>query len=394
MTYIEKAKSLFDEMKETRRHLHQNPEIGFDLKNTASFVKDKLREYGLEPEDIGENGVTALIGKNEGKTILLRADMDALPIKEQSGLEFSSNNDYSHACGHDIHTTTLLTAAKLLKENEDQLQGRVKFIFQPAEELLVGGKAMIDAGILENPKVDVAMGLHVAPNIPVEGVAVVEEGTWMTFANNFRIVVKGDGAHGATPYEGIDPVMIGTQIVNGVQEILTRELPFDRSATLSMGKFIGDGAINVIPDEVIIEGTVRGFDNDTQEYIKERLPQLVKQLAEAYRGSAEFEFLSDCPSLTNDGDFSRAAISYLEEIAEGEFDLHRPNFKAHASEDFAFYAQKVPSFFFNILTPNPDADKDNLYAVHHPKVVFGEAMMPKAAAMFAHVATRWLEDNA
>ncbi|EKU93180.1 Uncharacterized hydrolase YxeP [Alloiococcus otitis] len=393
MNYLKEAQSHFDEMLATRRHLHQNPETGFETQETAKFIKKKLKEYGLEPEDIGENGVTALIGPDTGKTILLRADMDALPIKEESGVEFASKNDYMHACGHDMHTTVLLTAARLLKENEDQLKGHVKFIFQPAEELLIGGKAMVDAGILENPKVDVALGLHVAPNIDEQGILVVEEGPWMTFANNFRIRIKGEGAHGATPYLGVDPVMIGAQIVNGAQEILSRELPFDRSATLTMGKFIAKGAINVIPGEAVIEGTVRGFSNESKDYIKKRLPEIVQKIAEAYRGSAEFELLSDCPVLVNDGDFSRTAISYLKEISQGEFDIHKGG-QVHASEDFAYYADQVPAFFFNILTPNPDAEDGKLYPVHHPKVVFGEEILPKASAMLSHIATRWLEDQA
>lgn len=393
MDYIKRAQELYEEMLENRRHIHQNPEIGFELPETSKFVKNKLKDYGIEAQNIGDSyGLTAIIGSDTGKTILLRADMDALPIKEKSGLEFASDNSYSHACGHDIHTTILLAAAKMLKENEDQLKGQVKLFFQPAEELLIGGKVMLEKGILENPKVDAAAGLHVAPNVPVEGIAVVKEGPWMTFANNFRIKVIGEGSHGATPYLGVDPVYIASQIVVGVQSILTRELPFDETATLTMGKFIADGAINVIPDEVIIEGTVRGFSNDTKNYIKKRLPEIVQSIAKTYRGEAEFELLSDCPVLVNDKDFSGQAINYLEEISEGNFDIYEGT-QVHASEDFAYVASEVPSFFFNLLNPNPDAEEGELYPVHHPKVVFGEGMMPKGAAMLAHIATRWLEEN-
>lgn len=185
MDYILNIKDEYPEMLEVRRYLHANPEIGFELDNTVSFIKKKLDEYGIEHQDIGKCGIVAKVGNDTGKAILLRADMDALPIIEESGLDFASKNDFSHACGHDMHTTILLFAAKLLKKNENQLKGCVKFIFQPAEELLVGGKAMIESGVLENPKVDVAMGLHVVPNTPVTGVALRGGGPWMTSANNF-----------------------------------------------------------------------------------------------------------------------------------------------------------------------------------------------------------------
>lgn len=386
--YMNKADSIKDELIEIRRHLHRNPEIGFDIPNTASFVKEKLISYGLEPQDIGKNGVTALIGKSGGKTILLRADMDALPIKEQTGLDFASENDYMHACGHDIHTTMLLGAAKMLKENEDQLDGQVKFIFQPAEELLVGGKEMVDAGILENPKVDAAMGMHVWPT-GGKGIQVIKD-VFMASANNFRIKITGKGSHGAMPYNGVDPVYIGSKIVTGVPELVAREVPFDRSATITMGKFVAEGAVNVIPNEAVIEGTIRTFHNETREYIQKRFVEIVQGIAETYRGSAEVEFLCDVPVLINDPEFSGKAIGYLEEAAEGNFDLNEAS-PAGGSEDFAYYANEVPSMFYFVAMPDPDSDVH--HNVHHPEVIFDESMIPVGSGSIAHAATRWLEDN-
>lgn len=389
MSYVQRARDMQDEIIANRRHLHENPELGFDLPNTVAYVKEQLAEMGIEAEDIGDHGVTATFGNPDGKTILLRADMDALPIKEESGLDFAAEGSNSHACGHDIHTSILLGAAKLLKEDEDQLKGQVKLIFQPAEELLVGGGVMVDAGILENPKVDAAMGLHVWPHAEESGLAV-REGVFMASANNFKIKVSGVGSHGAMPYTGVDPVYIGSQIVTGVPEIIARELPFDESAVITMGKFIGDGAVNVVPGEVLIEGTVRTFSNESREYIKERLPELVQDIAQSYRGSAELEFLSDCPVLINDEEMTAQTRNYLEEAVDSEF----PVFEAaqqHGSEDFAYYANEVPSTFFLLQVPHPDAEE--LYPVHHPKVMFDEDMIPVGVGAMAHSAKRWLEDN-
>lgn len=389
MDYLKRARELSDELIEIRRHLHQNPEVGFDLPNTVSFVKEELAEYGIKAEDIGDNGVTATFGKAGGKTILLRADMDALPMEEKSGEEFAATNGYMHACGHDIHTTSLLGAAKMLKENEANLKGQIKLIFQPAEELLIGAKNMVDAGILENPKVDFAAGLHVDPTLPVSSIATVQ-GSFMSSANNFRIKIKGVGSHGSMPYAGVDPVFIGAKIVTGVPVIIARELPFNESAVITMGKFIGDGAVNVVPDEVIIEGTARTHTDSTRQYIKDRLPELVQEIAQTYRGEAEFEFLSDCPPLGNNStDFEREK-GYLEELVAGEYPvLETP--PVMASEDFAYYSAEVPSHFWNLGCPHPDLEEN--HPVHHPQARFDEEMIPVGAASLAHFATSWLEDN-
>ncbi|EXI62817.1 hypothetical protein MHD_06755 [Mannheimia granulomatis] len=389
MNYLHTAQSLYDEMVAHYRHLHQNPELGFDLPQTVAYIKQILQSYGIEPQDIGNHGITAIIGK-AGKTILLRADMDALPIKECSGLPFSATGDNSHTCGHDMHTTILLTVAKMLKENEAHLQGTVKLLFQPAEELLIGGKNMLDAGILQNPKVDAAMALHVAPNAPFEGIAL-KSGVVMASANNFRIVVKGVGAHGAMPYNGVDSVYIGSQIVVSVPEIIARELPFDQSAAITMGGFRSNGAVNVIADEVVIEGTVRTFSNDSREYIKKRLPELVAQIAQSYRGKATLEFLCDCPVLINDETLSAQAKQSLQTLLADLCPVV-DGIAQHASEDFAYLANEVPAVYFNLCNPSPD-ENGAVYPVHHPKVVFGEKMMPIGAAAMAHFAIEWLENN-
>lgn len=390
MNYLEMAQSYFGEMQQNYRHLHQNPELGFDLPKTVAYVKQQLQSYGITPHDIGNHGITATIGKFGGKTVLLRADMDALPIKECSGLDFAATGDNSHTCGHDMHTTILLATAKMLKENEADLKGCVKLLFQPAEELLIGGQNMLEAGILTNPKVDAAMALHVAPNAPFEGLAL-KSGVVMASANNFQVKINGVGAHGAMPFHGVDAVYIGAQIVTAVPEIIARELPFDQSAVITMGGFRSNGAVNIIADEVIIEGTVRTFTDASREHIKRRLPELVAQIAQTYRGSATLTFLCDCPVLVNDAALSAFAKNQLHELV-GHLYPVVDGVAQHTSEDFAYLASQVPAVYFNLCNPQPDAE--TVYPVHHPKVVFGQGMMPIGAAAMAHLASRYLAENA
>lgn len=392
MNYLEAAQAISDEIVANRRHLYAHPEVGFEVGETAAFVKEKLASYGLEPQDIGKNGVTAVIGKPGTKTILLRADMDALPIKDQSGLDFAPKRDYMHACGHDNHTAILLAAAKLLKENETQLAGQVKFIFQPAEELLIGAENMIEAGILENPKVDFAMGLHVAPNASISGV-VLGPGVNFAAALNFKILIKGEGSHGANPQDGVDPVYIGSQIVVNAPEIIVRELPFDQSASMTMGRFIGDGAMNVIPEKVEIQGTIRTRSNDSFKYLEKRFPELVQDIAKTYRGEAEVTFLAKCPVLENPVEETAQVKGFLQEIAQDNFTLiDLPGSRGGTSEDFAHYSNQVPSVFFYLMNPYQEEGRP-LYPVHNPKVRFDEEMLPVGTASMAHAATRWLEEN-
>lgn len=391
MNYLELAKADLDEALTHYRHLHQIPELGFELPNTVAYVKAQLKKYDITPSDIGNHGITALVGDpSKGKTLLLRADMDALPIKERSNLPFSATGDNSHTCGHDMHTAIVLMAAKLLKQHESKLKGCVKLIFQPAEELLNGGKAMVDAGILQNPTVDAALALHVAPNAPFSGIAL-KSGVVMASANNFTIKIKGVSAHGAMPYNGVDTVYIGSQIVLSAPEIIARELPFDQSAAITMGGFRSNGAVNVIADETTIEGTVRTFSNKSREYIKKRLPELVSNITQSYRGSAELTFTCDCPVLINNETLSAQMRNYMERLLEGICPVVEGAVQ-HASEDFAYYANQVPSVYFNLCNPSPDENGD-VYPVHHSKVRFDEKMMPIGIATLVTLSQKWLADN-
>lgn len=388
MNNYDRAYAIKDEIITHRRTIHQFAEVGYELPQTRAYVKQKLLEYGYEPEEIAD-GLVATVGKG-GKTFLLRADMDALPMKEESGLPFASENGRCHACGHDIHTSVLLGAAKLLKEQEAELKGTVKLVFQPAEELLTGAKKMVDAGILEKPKVDCGLMCHVNSTGNTAGI-MLASGTKCASSNNFRIEITGKGAHGSMPASGVDPVYIGAQIIIGAQELITRELSFEKSAVLTMGHFEGGSAANVIPSTAMIEGTTRTFTLETQEYLKKRLPEVVSDIANMYRGEAKLEFTCDVPVMVNDPDLSEDISRYIHGLAEyGHFTIGIAK-PSPGSEDFAFVAREVPAYMLghNI----PDLESDVQYPLHNPKVRFNENEIPLGTAAMVECAVRWLEEN-
>lgn len=387
MNNFDRAKAIQDVIVSDRRDIHKTPEIGFELQKTKSFVMGRLKEMGYEPVEVGECGISAIVG-NGGKTILLRADMDALPMKEESGLSYAAENGYSHSCGHDTHTAMLLGAAKLLKESEASLAGTVKLMFQPAEEILTGAQNMIEAGILENPKVDAAMSMHISSTLPL-GVGI-RIGTRFASSNNFRIRIRGKGCHGAMPEKGVDPIIIGAHIVIGVQEIITREVSYIDGATLTMGHFEGGSAVNIIPGEAIIEGTMRTFSMETQTYIKQRLPEVVASIAQTYRGVAEFEYLCDCPVLINDPDFSSEIGGYIKDMSEGNFNVFDAALSP-GSEDFAFICNMVPACMLSLGAQSIDCDKR--YPLHNPKMTIDENALPVGTSVFVECAMKWLENN-
>lgn len=387
MNNYERAYEIKADIVEYRRKIHGMAEVGFDLPNTSKYVKEKLMEFGYNPVEIIENGIVATVGSG-GKTILLRADMDALPMGEDSGLDFSATNGNAHTCGHDLHTAMLLGAAKLLKEKESSLKGTVKLMFQPAEEILSGAKKMIEAGVLENPKVDGAMMIHVYSTM-TKGI-IINTGVQTASNNNFKITVKGIGSHGAMPETGVDPVYIGAQIIIGLQGLITREIPYNKGAVITTGSFQGGSAPNIIPNEAIIQGTMRTFDADIQKYLVKRLPEIVKGIAETYRGRAEVEYLSDVPVLINDINFSGEINNYIKEFSQGKFDVMQGSAMT-ASEDFALVAKEVPGCM--LVLGAADTNSANLYPLHNPKVRFDEDAMPLGTAVFVECATKWLENN-
>lgn len=389
---LESAKLLKDELVEIRRHIHAHPEVGAHLPETTAFVKQKLEEFGYEPYEICDSGIVATIGgKKPGKTFLLRADMDSLPITEETSCSFKSTNGRMHACGHDMHATMLLGAAKLLREYEDEIEGTVKLVFQPDEEGFTGAKKMLKAGVLEHPKVDAAMALHVHSGTPTNMV-IYGLDTSIAGCLRFRITVNGTGCHGAMPELGVDPINIAAHTYLSLQEIVSREISATESVILTIGKFVGGEAANIIPSQVVMEGTIRSFSKEMSEFIFRRMEEITVSTAKLFRGEAKVEELSSVPPLKNDNKLANEVACYLKEIL-GEKSVMSFEGRGMGSEDFASYSYEVPSVYFML---GAGANTENpLYGMpmHHPQVVFNEDILSTGAAMHAYGAIMWLKNH-
>ncbi len=334
---------------EHRRWLHAHPELSGQEKNSAAYIAGVLREMGLEPtEGVGGYGVTAVIeGTGEGKCAGLRADFDALPVRECTGLPFASENEgVGHACGHDMHAAMLLGAAYVLNELKDRFPGRVKLVFQPSEEVATasGAKAMIADGVLENPHVDAMFGQHVWPQIDA-GQVGTRNGAMMASSDRFFITVKGKGSHGSRPEDGVDAIVIAAQIVTALQTIVSRNVgPLD-SAVVSIGNIHGGGAYNVIADEVRLEGTCRNLNPAVRNAMPERMENIIRGIAEGMGGSCEFRYVRCYSPTVNDPKMFGIVRDAIVETV-GRENLLLPEHSALGGEDFSFYCEKVPSAFF------------------------------------------------
>lgn len=390
MDYYKRAVELKDETIQNRRYIHTNAEVGLDLPKTKAYVIEKLKEYGIEPKECG-HGVTATIGTG-GKVFLLRADMDALPMPEESGLDFACKTGaHAHACGHDLHAAMLLTAAKMLKENEANLTGTVKLMFQPAEETFEGSKDMIKAGILDNPPVDVALAYHVAAGKSPIGLYMYNNNSTMMFSvDGFKIFIQGKGAHGAYPHISIDPINIATKIYDGLQELIAREVDPIHACVLTIGKFQAGTVANIIPDTAILEGTIRTNNKDSRQKLVARMKEVAEKTADLYRGSAHVEMISEVPPLLCNTKLTDELVGYMEELNIPGMTPY-PGITTSASEDFAVIVEKVPSTFIYLSAGFPDERGD--YTAHNPKVQFNEDVFPIGASCMAHCATEWLKNN-
>lgn len=388
MNYYDRAAALREETVENRRWLHTNAEVGLHMPKAKEYIMAKLRAYGLEPAGCGE-GVTATLGKG-GRTILLRADMDALPMAEESGEPFACpTGEAAHACGHDNHAAMLLTAAKLLKESEDTLEGTVKFMFQPAEETFEGSRNMIENGVLEG--VDAALAYHVGPGkMPVGIYMYNAAGTMMSSSDSFTITVKGHGSHGAYPHMSVDPINIGVHIHLALQELIARESDPAHSCVLTVGQFSAGSAPNIIPDTAVLRGTIRTDKNEAREKLLRRLKEVSEGIAAAYGGSAEVKMSAGVPPLICDGKLVNEIVGYMRELPVPGA-MAYPDVSASASEDFALVAEKVPSAFMYLSAGFLDERGD--WPAHNPKVRFNEDVLPIGAAYLAHCAVRWLQNN-
>lgn len=382
INFYEEMSLIKDEIIENRRTIHKNPETGFDLDKTSAFVKSKLKAYGIEYDEIIKNGIVCTLGQGD-KCLLIRSDMDALFMNEENDEEFKSANQNAHMCGHDMHTAMALAAAYVLKKYEKDLKSKVKIMFQPAEEIFAGSKKMIDAGVLQNPEVDAAVMIHVdtTKNLGL----YIKSGVMTCANNNFKITVHGKGCHGAMPHLGIDASMIGSKIVGGLQTIVTREIPFQEGAVLTCGHFDAGTAPNIIPETALIEGTMRTYSEETQKYMKNRIREFASLLAQAYRGTAETEYLSDVPAIYNDEKLTAKIKNTAVKVAENNFQIF-DGVSFTASDDFAFIADKVPSV---MLCLGVKTDDETIYPLHNPKAKFNENALIIGASVLAAFATEF-----
>lgn len=395
---LQEAKALQEEIKSHRLWLHTHAETGFDLTETKPYVKSALMKMGYTVQECGKAGLVTTVGKPGGKVLLLRADMDALPIAEEADVDFACQNGRMHACGHDMHTAMLLGAAKLLKAHESELDGMVKLMFQPAEEIFEGSKDMIASGVLENPRPDAALMIHVAAGMPLPAgtVVVSAPGVSAPAADYFTIRVHGKGCHGSAPQNGIDPLTAAAHILIALQEIHARELSASDEAVLTIGTFHAGEAGNVIPDTATMGGTIRTYDEKTRAYLKERMTAIAQSIAEAFRASAEVSFGSGCPTLVNDKDLSEKVTGYLKDLlgashafTTAELNGGKPA-RGGGSEDFAYVSHEVPSLMLALAAGEPS--KGYPYPQHHPKVKFDERVLSTGAAVFVDCALQYLRE--
>ena len=391
MNYYERALSVNNEIIENRRYLHKNAEVGLHMPKAKNYVMQKLAEYGLSPKECGE-GVTATVG-NGKPTLLIRADMDALPMPEESGLDFACpTGEQAHCCGHDLHAAMLLTAAKMLKENESEINGTVKLMFQPAEEIFEGSANMIQNGVLEHPKPDVAMAYHVSPGkIPVGTFMYNDSGEAVLFSmDGFKITITGRGSHGAYPHTGVDPINIGVHIHLALQELIARECDPKNACVLTVGQFSAGSAPNIIPETATMRGTIRTNDDAARKLLVRRVQEVAEKTAAVYGGTAVVEMTSRVPPLLCDSELTREMAGYIQELSIPGLNGHS-GVSASASEDFALIAEKIPSTFVYLAAGFQDERGDA--PAHNPKVQFNEDVLPVGAACMAHCATQWLKNH-
>ena len=390
-TLLQEAEVMQPEILADRRTLHRNPETGAELPETAAYVKRRLEALGYAPRMLAGGVAAEITGEKTGRCILLRADMDALRIREETALDFRSENGNMHACGHDLHAAMLLGAAGLLQKHRQELAGTVRLVFQPDEEGFTGAKAMLAAGVLrEAPQPQAAVALHVHSGTP-SGLVLCGRGTFMAGCTIFRVTAEGTGCHGAMPETGIDPINIAAHIYLALQELTARELAAEVPAVVTVGRFRGGEAPNIIPGTCVLEGTIRTFDREVTARLMARIGEIAENTARAFRGSARVEELASAPPLKNDPALMNRMADWAEELV-GSQRVYRMDKGGMGSEDFASYTYEVPSAY--LLLGAGTAAEDSRFGkpMHNPQVVFNEKILPEGAALYAMAALRWLAE--
>ncbi|ACU02498.1 M20 metallopeptidase family protein [Pedobacter heparinus] len=381
--------NIFEQVVGYRQHLHANPELSFKEYQTSAFVKGILTDWGIPFTEMADTGVVGLI-KGElasDKIIALRADMDALPIIEANDKPYASKNPgVMHACGHDVHTSSLLGTAHILNQLKSEFGGTVKLIFQPAEEILPGGASiMIKEGVLENPKPQHIIGQHVMPLIDA-GKVGFRSGIYMASTDELYVTVRGKGGHGAQPHQNIDPVLIASHIIVALQQIVSRNADPRLPSVLSFGKVIANGATNIIPNEVKLEGTFRTLNEDWRKEAKRLMKKMAEGIAESMGGSCEFTIMDGYPYLINEEKVTANTRAFAEDYLGKENVLDLDIWMA--AEDFAYYSQVTDACFYRLGTGNKE--KDTCYSVHTPNFDIDEDALKVSTGLMAYVALKQL----
>lgn len=384
----QQAEDIFPELVQIRRRLHMYPELSFKEFETTKFIVDYLTDLGYEVQRPLETGCVATLkgGIESDRKIAIRADIDALPITEEGEHKkafISQNDGVAHCCGHDMHTTNLLGAAKLISEKKAELEGTVVLIFQPGEEKLPGGgRLLCETGVLQKMNIQKIYGLHTYPGLPA-GEITVKEGPMMARPDEFRMVVKGQGGHAAAPHQATDPIVIAAQIVTSIQSIITRDIDPTEPAVITVGKITGGTINNVIPESVEMLGTIRTFSKNTADLISDRIQRIARGLAEPHGAEIEYEFDPGYPAVINDKkvteDFLNVALQVMPE--KNIHELEKP---VMAGEDFAFYMEHFPGAFFFLGSGSEEAGA--VYSWHHPKYNADENAMKTGVQLLTALA--------
>lgn len=383
------VKKIESEIINNRRNLHRIPEVGLNLPETKNYIINELKKLGLEIKEYKScSGISATIGKGTEKVIALRSDMDGLPIKEETGLSYSSKNENMHACGHDGHMAIVLGVAKVLKEFEEKLNGTVKLIFQPGEEKDGGAKLLVEEGVLENPKPFAILGIHVGNFIDEieNGVIGLYKGPFMASIDRFKILVLGKGTHGATPHKGVDSIYIASQIVLSIQEIVSREIEIFSPSVISFGKISGGTSYNVIPESVEIEGTVRTLDENIRKYIRKRIEEVILNITKSFRGDYRFEYHFGYPVVVNDSNL----VDKFYETVKKIIDENKIKFLTKPTmvgEDFSYYTQNIPGLYIFLSSKK----EEHPYPHHNSKFDIDENVLPIGTLALSNFVLEYLK---
>ena len=391
MTFLDDAMKIKDQTIALRRDFHSHPELGFEEKRTSNIVAETLESLGLSvTKGVAETGVVGILeGSKESPVVLLRFDMDALPITEDTGVDYASKTPgLMHACGHDSHVAIGLGVAKLLSAKQESLKGTIKFVFQPAEEGGGGAERMVEAGVLENPKPDYSMGVHVWNDMPV-GWYGLTDGPAMAGAEIFDVKITGKGAHAASPHQGIDPVVASAQIITALQTITSRNVPPLESAVVSVCQVHTGTAFNIVPQESVLSGTIRTFKPTVFSKVKERFEKIVNDIAHAFDCESEIKIQRVTYPVINDQDLVELMTDVVKDVdSKGRVDH---NLQTMGSEDFSFMMHNIPGCFLMVGSSNPE--KGLNYGHHHPKFNIDESCLPYAVAILAQGAVEILQKD-